>query len=226
VGRAVDGEAPRDLWQLRLVSAEIPPKRAGSLAWDDDDSGPDPFVRVYRKGVLVFEGKAARDTTEPKWNEVLPKNIWLPRGEELRFEVWDQDNLQSDPVGIWTNIGLPATALPDADARLSLTNDSSLVFRVERPLPHRGVGVSIYEARGDSMVVLELIEHSPATRAGIKVGDRIVEIGGKSVEELGPSGSASALSMASQQKKQLVVEDSAGKRREVSLDAGYVWLTM
>lgn len=226
VGHPVDAQAPADLWQLRIVSASMPTRRPGNLAWDNDGSGPDPYVRIYRGGERIFEGKVVRDSNAPTWNETLPKNVWLPRDKELRIEVWDQDDLESDPVGMWTNLGLPATALVDADARLGLTNETSLVIRVERPLPHRGVGVAGYEARNDALIVGEVLPHSPASRAGIVVGDRIVDIGGKSVEELGPAGAASALSMAATEKKALVVESADGKRREVTLDNGYIWLSM
>ncbi|MCA9602573.1 MAG: PDZ domain-containing protein [Polyangiales bacterium] len=227
VGRSVgSADAPPDVWQLKIRSARLPAQRPGSLAWDEDGSGPDPYVRIYRGKNLVFESSVKSDTTEPSWNETLPKNIWLPRTEELRVEVWDRDGLNSDPVGVWRGTGLPATALEDADVRLSLSNDTVLEFRVERPVPHQGVGIRLYEAQNDSLVVLEVIRHSPAGRAGIEPGDRIVEIGGRPVEELGPGGAASALSMAAQDHSALVVIRDDGQQRNVQLDDGYVWLLM
>lgn len=41
-----------------------------------------------------------------------------------------------------------------------------------------------------------------------------------------PAEAASALSMASREQRALTIEDDNGKRREVTLDDGYVWLTL
>ena len=228
VGQIAGSEAtpPPDLWQLTIVSATLPAQKHGALPWDGDGTGPDPFVRIYRGDTLVFETEAVSNAMDPIWKITLPKNVWFPRDKELRFEVWDQDDVTADPMGRFRSTGLPPTALTDADARVTLDNDAVLVFRITRPVPNRGIGIANYEAQNSELVVLEVLRHSPAARAGIVAGDSILAIGGRSVDELGPQGAASALSMAAADKKTLKVLSEDGKTRDVSLDDGYIWLTM
>jgi len=219
--------APSHLWRLELVGATIPPRRRGNLPWDEDDELPDPYVRIYRGGQLVHESPVVESSREPSFDHFLPNNLHVPPDQELRLEVWDQDDGASDdPIGIWRGNGLPPNALPDADARVLLENGAELVFRVHRPQPHRGVGIELYEVRSDALVVLEVIEHSPAGRAGIAPGDRVVAVGGRSVEDMGSARAASALSLAADRQETLTVEREGGQRDEVELDRGYVWLAM
>jgi membrane-associated protease RseP (regulator of RpoE activity) len=211
---------------MELKAAEVPPRQRSGLAWDDDGDGlPDPFVRILIGDRLVYESETVDESLAPEWGSVLTKNIAVPAGSVLRVELWDRDGLTHDAIGTWSNQGLPATALPDADARLLLEGGATLVFRVQRPRPHRGVGVRLYEFRGDALLVLEVEERSPAGRAGLRAGDRIVVIGGQTVDELGEARAATALSLASQRHESLTVVRESG-REELELDQGYVWLTL
>jgi hypothetical protein len=222
---ANEGSQPDGLWQVMFVGAVIPPRRRGDLEWDGDGL-PDAFVRVYRGDALVWEGPAAENTLEPQWNATLPENVWLPRDQELRIELWDDDGVDADPIGIWRGDGLPATALPDADARVRLEGDATVIFRVSAPRAHRGLGVRRYEVRGDSLLVLEVIERSPAGRAGLREGDRILSIGGEAVGDLGEARAASALSMSADRHTSLSVEREDGSRVQIDPDGTLVWLSI
>lgn len=220
-------DAPSNLWRLRLGSATIPPRRRGGLDWDPDGGLPDAFVRILRGGELVYESPVQENTLDPAFDVLLPKNVWLPTDRELRIEVWDRDEGPSnDPVGVWRGQGLPPNALPDADARITLEGGAALSFRVMPPHPHRGVGISEFEVRGDELKVLAVMEHSPASRAGIAAGDAIVAIGDRAVDDLDDAQAASALSMAADRQAALRVRKSGGQEETVELDRGYVWLTM
>ena len=219
--------APAHVWQMRFVSATVPPRRRGGMDWDEDGSPPDVFVRVHRGGEVVWESEVRRDALDPAFNQTLPRNIRLPPSEELRIELWDEDGGPADnPIGVWRGRGLPPNALPDADARINLEGGAVLMFRVIAPRAHRGLGIELYEVRGDALHVLEVIESSPAGRAGIEPGDRIVAIGGRSVDDLDEAQSASALSMAADRQQSLTVLKPNGQQEQVDLDRGYVWLTM
>ncbi len=218
---------PAHVWKLRLVGASVPPQRRGGMDWDEDGGLPDAFVRIYRGGELVFESPVREDTLEPTFDEALPKNVWLPPDQEVRLELWDRDDgPANDPIGIWRGQGLPGNAVPDADARISMENGASLTLRLSVPEAHRGVGVAQYEVRSDELILLEVLEHSPAGRAGLSAGDRVVSIGGRRVEEMSEAEAASALSMAADRREALSVRKTSGQEEEVELDRGYVWLTM
>lgn len=217
---------PHDVWSMRIVSAQVPLRNRGDSNWDDGGGMPDPFVRVYRDDVLVFESRTMDDTIAPVWNEDLPRNIEVSSSSSLRLEVWDRDAVGGDPVGIYRGHGLPSNALPGVEARILLEGESYLTIRMDDPNAHRGVGISAFEVRGSELLVVEVEEHSPAGRAGIVPGDRIVSIGGRTVAELGSSQATGALSMAGERHQVLGVLDATGDEREVELDHGYVWQTM
>lgn len=226
--RGETSTAPDFIWQIEVVEAVVPPRQRSGSNWDEDeDSKPDPFVRIYRNDELVWESDVVQDSLEPRWNARLERNVRLAPENDLRIELWDRDRaVGSDPIGTWRSRGLPATALPDADSRINLEGGAQVVLRLHRPQAHRGVGIQLYEVRSDSLVVLEIIEHSPAGRAGIQPGDRIVAIGDKQVTDLGEARAASELSLAADRDSRLTVLKPTGARSQVELDSGLVWLTM
>lgn len=219
-------DAPAHTWQLTVVGAHIRPRKSGDLSWDADDGLPDVYVRIFRDDELVFETPTIDDTLQPEWNATLPRNFRIPPSRRLRIEVWDRDTVGSDPVGIYHHSGLPDNAVPDADARIMLAGGSWLTLRVSAPRPHRGVGIDEYEVRPDALVVVRVLPFSPAGRAGIEPGMRIVGIGEQRVSDLSAVQAASALSMAASRQEGLTVAGPDGMERYIELDRGYVWLTM
>lgn len=225
-GSTESATTPSDLWSLTLVSAQIPPRSRGDLGWDGSDGLPDCFVRVYRGEELVYESPTIQDSLAPQWNVALPRNVYAPRDRMIRFEIWDRDEVGADPVGIYRNRGLPANVVPGADANIMLEGGAQLAMHLQPPVPHRGVGIRLYEVQPDALVVLEVETHSPAGRGGIRPGDRIVAIGGQSVSALGSQRAPGALSMAGERHEALRVRDGRGTERDVELDRGFTWLVM
>jgi hypothetical protein len=220
-------DQPAGLYTLQLLSAELPPTKMSGLTWDEDGSGPDPFVRLYIDGTLVWESEVKENQLRPEWNAVLPRNVAIRPNSHFRLELWDRDTaISADPIGGIEHRGLPENAVPDAQARLSLDSMATVLIMVSAPHPHKGVGLSV-EARPDALKVIGLEPYSPAARAGIKVGDMIVGVGNERVSHIGPSDAVSELSMAAERGHKLTLIDPSGKQeREVTLDQGYVWLIM
>ncbi|MDQ3031044.1 MAG: PDZ domain-containing protein [Myxococcota bacterium] len=225
-GVSASSASPSDVWSLTVAGAVIPPMSRGALAWDGSDGLPDPFVRIYRDEVLVWESETLSDTLAPAWNVTLPRNLYAPSNAMYRFELWDRDEVGADPIGIYRHRGLPPNVVPGADARVMMDSSAQLALRLEPPQAHHGLGIRLYEVRGDALVVLEVETHSPAGRAGIRAGEEIVGIGGQSVSALGSQRAPGALSMASDRRERLRVRNARGETREVELDAGHTWLTM
>lgn len=219
-------DAPPDLWRLTIVSAAVPHEQRSGLPWDDGD-GPDVYVRVFRAGTQIFETPVLDDTTAPVWNATLATNVTLPRTSELRFEVYDADGVSRDPVGIVRSNGLPDAALPGAEAAIPLDSPgAALTIRADQPRPHRGVGIRVVEERSDALLVIEMEQYSPAGRAGVEVGDRILEIAGASVAQTGGPAAASALSQLAGRGGALKIETPDGETRDVQLDQGFTWLVL
>jgi hypothetical protein len=218
-------DTPSGLWSIRLVEAQLPETKGGGLPWDSDGTGPDPYIRVVIDNRVVWESPVQQNTLNPQWNVTLPRSVRVPAGSKLRLELWDEDTASADPAGTFAHQGLPANALPNAKARLGLDNLGTVTITISAAKPWKGLGVT-YEQHSDSLVVLSVEPFSPAARAGISVGDRVVAIGETRVEQLTAARAASDLSLAIDRGSALTVADQQGKEREVNLDRGYLWLTM
>ena len=222
---AEPADIPSHLWSIRLVDALVPETKGGGLAWDSDGTAPDPYLRLVIDGRVIWESPVQENTRKPHWNVTLPRNIYVPTHARFRIELWDQDTASSDPAGAYTRTGLPENALPDASARLSLDNTGGVNIVISNPKPSKGLGVE-YEQRSDALVVLRVEEFSPAARAGIKVGERVVSIGGARVSSMTGAKAASELSLSADRGATLIIADAKGKEREVTLDRDFLWLTM
>lgn len=218
-------DEPSNLWSIKLVDAVLPEQKGGGLPWDGDGTGPDPYLRLVIDGRVVWESPVQQNTRRPVWNVKLPRNIYVPSQANFRLELWDDDAASSDPAGAISRSGLPETARPDALAHLNLDNTGTVTIVVSNPTPSKGLGVQ-YEQRSDALVVLEIEPFSPAARAGIKIGERVVGIGEARVSSLAAAKAASELSLSADRGATLQVQDVRGKEREVTLDRDYLWLTM
>jgi hypothetical protein len=219
-------EWPAGVYGLRLQQAEARQVKMSGLPWDDDGTLPDVFVRLYIDGRQVWQSEVAQDDDTAVWNVGLPKNVVIPKDAHIRIELWDWDTpVSADPMGHTERRGLP-NALPGTESRFVLNTSAVVTFMVAAPEPRRGVGISV-ELQPDALKVLTVEPYSPAARAGIKKGDRIVSIGHASVSELSEDKAASEISLAVDRQHTLGVTDSdGGNAREVKLDQGYVWLVM
>ncbi len=220
------GGTPGDVFHFTAVSATLNAQNRGATQWDDGGGLPDPVLRVYRDDQLVWESGTVNDSLHPEWNEAAPRNIRFPASARIRIEVWDSDELGGDPVGIWRGIGLPPNARSGVDARILLEGESYVTVRVDPPQPHRGVGIRLFEVHGSDLQVVEVEPFSPAARADVVAGDRILAIGGQTVGQLGTQRAAGALSMAAERQEPLRIANVQGAERTVTLDRGYVWLIL
>jgi hypothetical protein len=216
--------APADVVSLTIVSAHPNRLRRGGIPWDDNGSPPDCYVRVFRNEELVFETPTVDDSFTPEWNVVMPENFAVTRAARIRLEVWDRDAIGSDPVGIWRGVGLPESAMGGVEARVLLEGDSYLSIRAGSPRAHRGIGITTFEVRPGELVVVEVEPYSPAGRAGIVAGDRIIAIGGREVSTLTANTASGALSMAADRHEALRLRNERGEERVVELDRGYTYL--
>lgn len=213
------------MWTMELISAELPPRKPTGLAWDDDGSDPDPYVRIYVGDRMVWESPTLENTSRPVWNAMLPYNVVFPKGARFRLEVRDRDSaVTSDPMGSLTREGLPGNLLPNANARLMLDTLANVTMRISDPRPHAGVGLTV-EVHSDELLVLEVAPYSPAQRAGLHAGDRIVAIGPERVMHLSDQDAFSRLSLASDRGSVLWVKsaDNASPERKVVLDKQPLW---
>jgi hypothetical protein len=207
-----------------LVRANIPPTQRSGLAWDDDGSPPDAYLKLLVEGRQLWESPRVDDQLHPAFDASPESNLAVPRNAVIRLELWDKDAASSQPIGIYEGRAA-GDAIVGANTTIKLEGGATLTVRVDKPLPLVGTGIAQYELRKHAVLVLKVVPHSPAARAGVSAGDRITAINGKLIDELGEGGATSALALAGQNGSELTLEND-GQYRQVKLDEGYVWLSL
>jgi hypothetical protein len=212
---------PENLWQLRLVRAEIPREKRSGLSWDDEGGLPDPYFVLSIAGRERWQSPVVQDSLSPAFEAQPAQNLAFDRAARVRMELWDKDTLGGDPIGIYEGRAL-GEAILDADTTIKLDSGAAITLRIMKPEPKLGVGISSYEVRPSALLILEVADASPAARAGLASGDRIVAIDGKPIKSLSRPQAESALALAAQRKSLLQVERGKAQRK-VTLDSGYIW---
>jgi hypothetical protein len=220
---ARNAQAPASIWRFVLVRADIPPHKRSGLSWDEGH-GPDAYLRFLVAGEEIWRSPVVENSIHPVFEASPPKNFAFSPDTRVRLELWDKDGVTADPIGIYEGRGL-GQAVMGAPTTLKLEGGATLTVKIDRPVPHFGSGIALYEKRRQALLVLKVVPNSPAARAGLKAGDRITAIAGKLIDDLEQGQAESALTQAGQRGSELTVE-RAGTYRRIKLDDGYVWLTM
>lgn len=220
---SVMGVPPAHLVRVTFQGATVPPRPRSGLEWDEDGTPPDPFVRLHRNGELIYESEPAEDALEATFDAAITENLELPPNAELRLELWDDDPVRPQPIGVWHGTGLPRSAIPGADVRVQLEGRAEIVFRVGPAQAFRGSGVLLYEARKSELRLVEVIPLSPMGRAGLGEGDAVLAIDGAAIGDLSEGDAASRLSRVGHEEATLRVRHADGTEDEIEIDTRPVW---
>lgn len=219
-------KAPKDLYRVVVQRAEVTALQRSGASWDEEKGLPDVFARIRHGNRVVWESPVREDTLTPSWDIELPRNAWLPHDGTVVFELWESDGVHSIPIGSRRFSDILAGAVGDGELRLGLEGGSVLFVRLLPPKAHHGVGIGRYEVRSDALLLSDVVRLSPAGRAGLVPGDRIVALGELQVAQLNEGDAESALALAQQRRIPLSVVKADGKIETVTLDDGYVWLEL
>ncbi|MCC7536125.1 MAG: hypothetical protein IT379_07925 [Deltaproteobacteria bacterium] len=212
---------PANLYSVVVVSAEVPGTRRDGQSWDPD-GGPDPYVRILRDGEVVFESRVMRDTRRPEFRHASTFNIRFAPRHPIEVQLLDRDELSDDAIGTWRGPQLPDGTVIGTHWRVLLEGRAIVEIELARPIPERGSGLLDYEIHDGSIVVRSLVADSPLGRAGGREGDEIVQVGDRSLEDLGEGELASAAArMGAGETTIVVLRDD--QRQELRLDGGPVW---
>jgi hypothetical protein len=221
-GVALDPPPPAGLHWLRIVSAQVPEADAAGRRWDDAQGLPDPYVVLLVEGNEVMRTPAVEDSLTPVWSG--QGGTFDFRAERpITVRLVDDDGVTSQTIG---EAELPP---PGPEQRASGSVDLELGPNVQVRLAVRtppalfGLGMTYRFVAGQCHVT-SLFEHGPAGRAGLVVGDRIDQVGGRPVAELSAAELRSAFLSVPMDGLQLqVVHQAAGTTETVRLPEGPVY---
>lgn len=216
--------APPGLYQVMLVEADVPAKMRSGLAWDEkaEEALADPYLELAVNGRVLWKSPIRRNSTLTRFDDTPSPNVQLDRNAQVEVALWDDDPVGRDPIGIYRGRVFAAGELGD-DIPLELEGGTKIRLRLNRPVPMTGAGIAAYEVHNDALVITRVLPDSPAERAGLAAGDRVVTLDGVGVRKLGRRVAEGKLATATEQSVRLGVLRGGGQR-EVVLSAGPIWL--
>lgn len=173
---------PDDVRTVSVLSAELPPSRTDGQAWDSDGD-PDLYAVILRDGVEVYRSPVAPNSLRPEWRDA-EVTLRVRPDSVLRFELWDDDGVVDQPVGAEQVTGIPSSALDGGNWVIRYQGNAFLRLGARPPEARFGMGVT-FEVHEDYLRVISVEEGSPGAAAGLREGDRIVAIDGRTVQDLG-----------------------------------------
>nr|XP_023677911.1 perforin-1-like [Paramormyrops kingsleyae]XP_023677912.1 perforin-1-like [Paramormyrops kingsleyae] len=100
----------------------------GSGLWGDYDTGTDGYVKVFSLGVPAGRSPVIYNNNHPTWNYMLDMGMLvLSMENNLRFEVWDEDNKWDDDQLGACDVKLTAGVKED----LCTLNHGQLYYKME-----------------------------------------------------------------------------------------------
>jgi hypothetical protein len=212
---------PPNLYYVKFSSVEIPPRTRDGQSWDEDGGAPDPYGVVFVDDTELFRTSVARDSFEPTWPDAPERNYMVPPEAILRIEVWDENPMNPRPVCV-RKVKHPAREA-EATGQIDIRCDTGASVTLDfTPAKARwGLGM-FYELRGDGPAVTRVLLHSPATRAGLKGGERILSINGKKTEGMDDKAVRSVINANIKSGLDLEIE-SGDATKKIRLEEGPIY---
>ena len=211
---------PDDIRTVAVLSAELPPSRPDGQPWDSDGE-PDLYAVILRDGVEVFRTPVVPNSLHPEWPSAEIALRVRP-GSVLRFELWDDDGMVDQPVGAEEVTGLPASALDGGNWIIRFQRNAFLRLAARPPEARFGMGVT-FEVHEDHLRVISLEEGAPGAAAGLRVGDHIVALDGRRVQDIGEIESHQSMDRASVRPVVLSVERDGSPPATITVAPGAVY---
>ena len=211
---------PDDVRTVSVLSAELPPSRTDGQPWDSDGA-PDLYAVILRDGAEVYRTPVVPDSLRPEWR-AAEVTLRVRPDSVLRFELWDDDGLVSQPVGSEQVTGIPSSALDGGNWLVRFQGNAFLRLGARPPEARFGMGVT-FEVHEDHLRVLAVEAGGPGAAAGLRVGDRIVALDRRRVQDLGEIESHQAMDRASLRPVTLTVERDGSPPATMTVAPGAVY---
>lgn len=212
---------PHFVW-VAVDEGEVPPKTRDGRRWRDSKSGaPNPFAIVFVNGRELLRTESRSDTFRPRWDDAPRGNFRFNAGDRIRVELWDA-GLVNHPICV-RELGPVSETWAEAgrvDARCA--DDGRLTLRWEPAHGRHGYGFS-YEFRTYDVFVSRVSAESPAARAGLRVGDQLVSLGGRPVQGMKSGEVQSYLNAPRAEGVRIGVRRADGTAADIALKEGAIY---
>lgn len=206
-----------DLYYVYFEGASIPAKDQGGLPWPG--GAPDPVAKLLVDEVVLFQTPVESRTRTPTWKGQDKQNYRIYHGSKVFIEVWDDNPMTNMPI-CRVRVRDMRTLRDGGDNEFWCDSGARVRLHVSAAKAMVGIGL-YYETRGrDGVRVTRVVSDSPAARAGLKQGDRILAINGKPVATLDALQIRSEMNLHARSGLELDVWFKDGARHVVKLKEG------
>lgn len=176
---------PSDVIYVDFIRAHVPKQTRDGREWNRSGAkGPDSFAKFIVDGRDVLVTPITPNSLEPTWPNQQRANYRIPRGAEIRIELWDAKTIKDRPICLKRLSNIHDAVSPAPVEVVCEKTGTRILMNILPARPLLGLGL-YYELQGAGQVaVTRVIEESPAGRAGVTRGTRILTLQGRSVAEL------------------------------------------
>ena len=175
---------PEDLLYLQFASAEIPKRTRDGRQWDSvGGEAPDVFAKLIVDGHELIVTPIQSNTLRPTWPDQVRANYRVRKGAQVRLQLWDANPINNHPVCAEKILALHDEVETGRTLDVECASGARVSLIVERAHAKLGLGL-YYELRTADIGITRVLAESPAARAGLRVGDQVLEIQGEPVKNL------------------------------------------
>lgn len=209
-----------DLYYVFFEGAWIPPKDQGGLPWPG--GAPDPVAKLIVNDSVLFQTPVQSRTREPTWKGQDKQNYRIYHNSKVYIEVWDNNAMTDMPI-CRVRVRDMQRLRDGGENEFSCNSGARVRLHVSPAKAVVGIGL-YYETRGqDGVRVTRVVKDSPAARAGLKAGDKILAINGKPVSKMDALQVRGEINLHARSSLELDVWFKGGERHLVKLKEGAIF---
>lgn len=213
---------PESLYYLALKGGVVPERTRGNETWDElGDGAPDPYVKLYLDGELLFTTSSEQDSFKPKWADAPRQNWVIPTSAVLKVEMWNA-NPVNDQVICITEVDRLHERATEGVVVAECEGGAAVELELRPARPKFGLGFR-YEIRQSGAAVRDVLEKSPAERAGLTSGELIDAVNGQSTRGMSAGALQTLVNIHARQGIKLTVRQDGGVARDVEVKEGPIY---
>ncbi len=221
-GAELEPPPPPDMLYIAFKRAEIPRLTRDGRRWDELGMGaPDSFATVSLDGRELFRTTIDTDSYHPIWPHSPQENYVVPRDAELRIELWEQNSVVDRPI-CTRDIRHPHEEAQLDPIVIECEGGAEIELELAPARADLGLGLS-YELRSRSAFITRTLNRSPAERAGLRRGDELLRVMGRSVRAMDERELRTAINANAARGVKLTVKTPGSAERTVELKEGPIY---
>src|SRR5450432_237012 len=224
--RQLDPPPPDDIVYLKFASAQIPTRTRDGRQWDSvGGSAPDPFAKLLIDDKEILVTPVQANTLTPTWPDQHVGNYRMPRNVPVRVELWDSNAINNHPICVESINNILAEASTEQNLEIRCDSGANIELTVQPAHAKFGVGL-YYELRTYDIFVTRVVGESPAARVGLKRGDQLLQIQGRTVKDLDEATARSLVNSNVTSGVTFSVKHADGSVADITLKDGPMYPTI